>query len=59
MFEFRGTKTFKFEKYFTDNISTTIAAFLNTNGGTLVMGAYGKEFKTADDVTIGIKRILI
>lgn len=58
MFEFRGTKTFKFEKYFTDNISTTIAAFLNTNGGTLVMGAYGKEFNTADDVTIGIKRIL-
>ncbi|MBR5437214.1 MAG: ATP-binding protein [Muribaculaceae bacterium] len=55
---FRETKTFEFKKNFTDNISISIAAFLNTNGGTLVMGAYGPDFKNADDVTNGIKRIL-
>ena len=54
----KETTTFELKKKFTDNISISIAAFLNTNGGTLAMGAYGPDFMTIDGVKNGIEKIV-
>jgi len=51
----KETTTFELKKKFTSNISISIAAFLNTNGGTLAMVADGPDFMTVDGVKKGIK----
>lgn len=55
---FRESTPLEFRNHFTDNISIPVAAFLNSKGGTLVMGAYGPKFQNEDDVTTGIKKII-
>lgn len=55
---FKETTTFELKKKFTSNISISIAAFLNTNGGTLAMVADGPDFMTVDGVKKGIKKIV-
>ena len=55
---FRETTSLEFKNHFTDNISIPVAAFLNTKGGTIVMGAYGPEFQNADDIDKGIKLLI-
>lgn len=54
---FRETTSLEFKNHFTDNISIPVAAFLNTKGGTIVMGAYGPEFQNADDIDKGMLQI--
>lgn len=54
---FKETTTFEFKRNYTDKLSIPIAAFLNTNGGTLVMGAYGPDFTTVENIEKSIEKI--